>query len=215
MSSLRDHKKNLTDICHLLYEKGFVTATDGNVSVRVSPNEILTTPTSLCKGWVKEDDLVLIDAEGNHFEGTGRASTEIKMHLFMYQQRSDVNAVVHAHPPHLTGFAVAGEALDHHVLPEVIVGIGKIPLAKYATPSTHEVSESLSPYIKDHDVILMQNHGAVACGKDLWEAYFRIEKAEHAAKIIYIARMLGGERKLTKHEVEKLRAMSVKSYGRG
>lgn len=213
MQLLENSKKTLVTISHQLYDKSFVTATDGNVSMRISENEILTTPTSICKGWITEDDLVIVNMNGELLHGTRKVSTEIQMHLFIYKHRHDIHAVVHAHPPYATGFAVAGKALVECVLPEVVVGIGPIPLAKYATPSTNEVCESLIPFIKDHSVILMQNHGVVAMGKDLWDAYFKIEKTEHAAKIIAIARMLGGERVLTEAEYEKLKAISFESYG--
>ena len=191
-------------VCHTLYEKGFVTATDGNVSLRISQNEVLTTPTARCKGWLTEEDLVVVDLHGKHLHGKREASSELKMHLFLYKQREDVRAIVHAHPPYATAFAVAGKALDVPVLPEVILGIGAIPLAPYATPSTDEVAASLAPFAKDHQVILLENHGIVAMGNDLRDAFFKMEKAEHAAKIILLARVLGGERQLSEKDVEKL-----------
>ena len=136
------------------------------------------------------------------------------MHLAIYRRRPGVGAVVHAHPPFATGFAAAGQALENKVLPEVIVNIGPIPLARYATPSTDEVSSSLMPLIMRHDVLLLENHGVVAAGENCWDAFFKMEKAEHAAKIIFIARMLGGERSLTADEVERLRAAALSAYGK-
>ena len=136
------------------------------------------------------------------------------MHLFIYQNRPDVNAVVHCHPVHATAFAAARIPLTECVFPEVIVGLGAIPLAPYATPSTPEVSASIAPFIRTADAILLANHGAVTCGKDLWDAYFKMEKVEHTAHIQFVARMLGGVKALSSDEVEKLRAISGTNYGK-
>jgi L-fuculose-phosphate aldolase len=129
---------------------------------------------------------------------------ELGMHLFIYQQRSDVEAVVHAHPPYATGFATARIALDKNILPEVVFGLGSVPLAQYATPSTGEVAESIAPFVQTSDAILLQNHGVVTYGADLDDAFFKMEKVEHAAHIAFVARMLGGERQLSPNEVAKL-----------
>lgn len=204
----------LVDICHRIYAKGFVTATDGNVSVRLENGNILTTRTGINKGMVTENDLVEIDLAGNVLSGSNQPSTEVGMHLFIYAQRADVNAVVHAHPLYATGFATARQPLNECLFPEVIVGLGAIPLAEYATPSTEEVSKSLEPYVKIADAILLANHGVVAYGRDLWDAYFKMEKVEHAAHITFIARMLGGEKPLTPEDIEKLRAISQQSWGK-
>jgi L-fuculose-phosphate aldolase len=206
--------KDIVDICHRLYAKGFVTATDGNVSVRLENENILTTRTAINKGLVTENDLVEVDLSGSVLTGNNLPSTEIGMHLYLYSQRPDVNAVVHAHPPYATGFATARQPLNECLFPEVIVGLGAIPLAEYATPSTEEVSKSLEPYVKIADAILLANHGVVTYGKDLWDAYFKMEKVEHAAHITFIARMLGGERPLSPEDIEKLRAISQQSWGK-
>jgi L-fuculose-phosphate aldolase len=205
---------SLVTICHRLYERGMVTATDGNVSVRLENGNILATRSGINKGMVTERDFVEVTPDGNQASAEGRASTELGMHLFIYQQRPDVNAVVHAHPTYATGFATARIPLNECLFPEVIVGMGAIPLAEYATPSTREVAESLSPFVKNADAILLSNHGAVTYGPDVWDAYFKMEKVEHAAHIAFIARMLGGEKPLTAEEVEKLRRVSVESYGK-
>jgi L-fuculose-phosphate aldolase len=211
----------LINICHRLYANRFVTATDGNVSVRLDNGNVLTTRTGINKGMVSEDDLIEVDMNGNissliaHPSSLkSKPSTELGMHIYIYSQRADVNAVVHAHPPYATGFATARQSLNECLFPEVIVGLGAIPLAEYATPSTDEVAKSLEQYVKAADAILLANHGVVTYGKDLWDAYFKMEKVEHAAHITFIARMLGGEKPLTQEEVEKLRAISNQSYGK-
>jgi L-fuculose-phosphate aldolase len=194
----------LVAVCRRLYEKGFVTATDGNVSVRLPNGNVLTTPTSLNKGKVKESDLVEVTLEGKTVTSDRKPSMELDMHLFIYQQRSDANAVVHAHPTYATGFATARIPLDKHLLPEVVFGLGVIPLARYATPSTKEVAESIAPYVKTSTAILLENHGVVTFGKDLDDAFFKMEKVEHAAHIAFVARLLGGERPLSSADVAKL-----------
>jgi L-fuculose-phosphate aldolase len=194
----------LVAVCRRLYEKGFVTATDGNVSVRLPNGNVLTTPTSLNKGKVKETDLVEVTLEGKTVTNDRKPSMELDMHLFIYQQRSDANAVVHAHPIYATGFATARMPLDKHLLPEVVFGLGAIPLARYATPSTKEVAESIAPYVKTSTAILLENHGVVTFGKDLDDAFFKMEKVEHAAHIAFVARLLGGERPLSSADVAKL-----------
>ncbi len=194
----------LVAVCHRLYEKGFVTATDGNVSVRLPNGNVLTTPTSLNKGKVKESDLVEVTLEGKTVTNDRKPSMELDMHLFIYQQRSDANAVVHAHPTYATGFATARIPLDKHLLPEVVFGLGAIPLARYATPSTKEVAESIAPYVRTSTAILLENHGVVTFGKDLDDAFFKMEKVEHAAHIAFVARLLGGERPLSSADVAKL-----------
>ena len=206
-------KPKLVEICHRLYAKGFVTATDGNVSARLENGNILTTRSSINKGMVTENDLVEVTAAGEKV-GVGQPSTELGMHLFIYHHRPDVQAVVHAHPTYATGFAAARLALDRCVFPEVIVGLGAIPLAEYATPSTEEVAQSLAPFVHTSNAILLANHGVVTYGPDLLDAYFKMEKVEHAAHITFVARMLGGEYTLSDEDVKKLGQISVQAYGK-
>jgi L-fuculose-phosphate aldolase len=214
MDPRSEAKQHLTDISHRLYAKGFVTATDGNVSARLPCGNILTTRSGINKGMVTEDDLVEVRPGGEQIAGGGRPSTELGMHLFIYQQRRDVQAIVHAHPPYATGFATARIPLNECLFPEVIVGLGAIPLAEYATPSTAEVAESLAPFVMKADAILLANHGVVTYGGDLYDADFKMEKVEHAAHITFVAKMLGGEKPLGVEEVDKLRKVSVQSYGK-
>jgi L-fuculose-phosphate aldolase len=220
MPSNTDLIQHLIDISHRLYAKGFVAATDGNVSVRCDNGNFLTTRTSVNKGIVTAEDLVEVDSSGEPVASqqplspSRRPSTEIGMHLFIYSRRPDVRAIVHAHPPYATGFATAGIALDRCIAPEVIVGLGAIPLATYATPSTAEVAASLEPFVKTADAILLANHGVVTYGKDLPEAYFKMEKVEHTAHVSFVARMLGGEKTLSQTDIAKLMAVSGEAYGK-
>ncbi|MBI5472438.1 MAG: class II aldolase/adducin family protein [Ignavibacteriae bacterium] len=204
----------LVDVCHRLYARNMVTATDGNVSVRLSNGNILTTRSGINKGMITQNDFVEVTLAGEKVGGNGKASTEVAMHLYVYHHRPDVNAVVHAHPTYATGFATARIPLTQCTFPEVIVGLGAIPLAEYATPSTMEVPESLAPFIKNSDAILLANHGAVTYAATLYDAYFKMEKVEHAAHITFVARMLGGAKPLSSDDLEKLRTVSVQSYGK-
>ena len=214
MSSRTDITRDVVLVCHRLYEKGFVTATDGNVSARLECGNILVTPSGLNKGQVEGNDLVEVKADGTPVTLDKKASTELDMHLYIYQQRPDVQAVVHAHPPHATGFATAHVPLTACLFPEVIIGLGAVPLASYATPSTKEVAESLAPFVSSTDAILLANHGVVTYGKDVEEAYFKMEKVEHAAHITFVARVLGGEKPLSPKEIDKLKNISRASYGK-
>ena len=163
---------------------------------------------------VKAEDIVEVNMSGEAQGPNLKPSTEIAMHLFIYSQRPDVHAVVHAHPTYATGFATARQPITDCIFPEVIVGLGAIPLAEYATPSTTEVAEFLSPHVKHADAILLSNHGVVTYGKDPYDAYFKMEKVEHAAHILFVARVLGGEKILSASDVEKLRAISKQAYGK-
>ncbi|MDD8018548.1 MAG: class II aldolase/adducin family protein [Bacteroidota bacterium] len=195
----------LITICHRVEHKGFVTATDGNISARLQNGNILTTPTSLNKRFVQIEDLVEVTLAGQHVRGTRKASSELQMHLFVYRNREDVNAVVHCHPTYATGFAAARIPLTSNVFPEVVIGLGDIPLAEYATPSTAEVSESLKPFVQNSSAILLSNHGVVTYGKSLWDAYFKMEKVEHLAQMLFVAKMLGGEKTITDDQVQNLK----------
>jgi L-fuculose-phosphate aldolase len=195
----------LVAVCRNLYAHGFVTASDGNVSSRLPNGNILATPTSLNKGRVVESDLVEVTLDGAIVHEGRAPSTELGMHLYIYRQRPDVNAVVHAHPTYATGFAAAHIPLDKPLLPEVIIGLGPIPLAIFAVTSTQEVAESIAPYVQSSSAILLANHGVVTFGKDLDDAYFKMEKVEHAAHITFVARMLGGEKALAGEQVKRLK----------
>ncbi len=204
----------MVDICHRLADKGMVSATDGNISVRNREGTFYATRSSVHKGDITINDIVEVDHSGKLISGTGKPSTELKMHLFIYSKRPDVHAVVHAHPTFATAFAAAGQALEKPVFPEVLVMLGKVPLAPYGTPSTDELPESLRPFVQDHNAVLLANHGAVTYGQTLKQAFFAMEKLEHAAQITLYARMLGGERVLSGKQIKKLVAVSEESYGK-
>ena len=206
-----------TDICEVgrrLWYRGFVASNDGNISVRVAPDRLLMTPTNVSKGFMTPDMMVITDLNGTLVSGApGRKpSSEILMHLVAYQQRADVGAVVHAHPPLSTGFAVAGIPLDRAVLAEVLTTLGSIPIAEYATPSTKELPEAVRKYIRAHDGMLLANHGALTVCGDLFGAYYKMETIEHFAKISLVARMLGRENLLSREEVTRLQDLRG-SYG--
>ena len=189
-----------------MYERGFIVAAEGNLSVRLDDLRILTTPTCMNKGMLGPEDLVITDLAGKQLGGTRRVSSELAMHLLFYRMRPDVNAICHAHPPTATGFATAGRGLDRALLPEVVVGLGQIPLVQYATPGTPELSAVLEPFAPQYDALLLANHGAVTCGPDLLTAFFRMETIEHSAKITLAAEMAGEPVLLSSREVAKLMA---------
>jgi L-fuculose-phosphate aldolase len=183
------------DICETgrrLYQLGFVAANDGNVSARVGPDRVICTPTGVSKGFITEEMLATCDLAGRQTAGRLQISSEIAMHLEIYKMRPDVSAVVHAHPPTATGYAVAGIALTHCALPEVIVSLGRIPLAPYGTPGGTEIAEPIKPYLRDHDAVLMANHGVVTVGAHPLDAHFKMETVEHFARIDLVARQLHG-----------------------
>lgn len=206
-------KKKLVEICHKVYANRFVAAYDGNISCRTVKNTVLITRSGVCKGAVTEKDIVEIDLNGKVLNGNHKISTEHKIHLLAYQKRNEINAVVHCHPIYSTAFALIGEGLDKHYLPEVFLTIGKVPLCKYATPSTDEVPKSLEPYINYSWVMLLQNHGAVALGNNLDDAYYKIEKLEHFAKTLLFSKLAGIPKKLSKKNINDIIKISEKTYG--
>ena len=199
-------KKELCEIGRRIYNDGFVAANDGNFSVKIDDNTYYVTPTGVSKGFMTPDMICKVDGQGNLKEPNGpwRPSSEFKMHLKVYQQRPDVNAVVHAHPPIATAFAIAGISLDKLIMPEAVIFLGAVPIAQYGTPSTMEIPESLEPYLQDYDAILLANHGALSFGCDLNTAFFRMESTEFYAKLLMYARLLGGEKEIPCGEVKKL-----------
>jgi L-fuculose-phosphate aldolase len=195
---------DIVEVGRRLWVQGFVASNDGNISVRLGPDRLLTTPKSVSKGFMTPEMMVVTDMDGAKVRGARDASSELKMHLEVYRQRPDVGAVVHAHPATATGFAVAGVPLNRAVLAEVITTLGGIPIAEYATPSTAELPAAIRDYIKAHDGLLLANHGALAVAPDLFAAYYRMETIEHFAKISLVARQLGRENLLSRDEVTRL-----------
>ena len=200
------HRIDLCIVGRWMYQQGYNVACEGNLSVRLDDDRILTTPTCMNKGMLAPEDLTITDLQGRQLSGDRKFSSEIAMHLLFYSMRPDVNAICHAHPPTATGFAVAGRGLDQALLPEVIVGLGRIPLVRYATPGTADLTAALEPYVPHYDALLLANHGAVTCGPDLLTAYFRLETSEHVAKITLAAEMAGTPNLLSSREVAKLMA---------
>lgn len=209
ISSLQkeDEQKIRQDIVNAgkkLYNMGYLAGTSGNISVRLPDNTILITPSGVNKAESYPDLIVKTDINGNYICGQGKPSTEIKMHMAIYKKRADINAVVHAHPSFATGFAASGVALDQKVLPEAILILGDVPLVEYSTPSTNEVPDNLEKYLHGRNAFLLANHGALTLGSDLAGAVHRMETLELFAKVILIARALGGEKILNSQQLEKL-----------
>lgn len=200
-------RREIVRVCQRLYERELIAGPDGNVSVRLGPDRVLVTPAGLSKADVEPDDLVELSMSGEHRRGSRRASSEIGMHLRIYARRPDVHAVVHAHPPTATGFAVAGEGFMACVLPEIIFQLGVVPLVPYATPGTTALADSLEPYISGHDGFLLANHGATTVGPTLGMAHQRMESLEHTARILLTARLLGRVTTLSAEQVQALEAL--------
>lgn len=201
----REAKTLLLEAGRRLYERGFVASNDGNMSVLVSAGTLWTTPTGVSKGFMTEDMLVKTDLAGTVLEGTRKPSSELKMHLRVYQENPAVRACVHAHPPAATSFAIAGLPLDRPILPEAIVQLGTIPVAPYAEPGTQAVPDSIAPFCRDYGGVLLANHGALTWGYDLTQAYYRMETLEYYAQVtINSVFLLGRANALTGEQVERL-----------
>jgi L-fuculose-phosphate aldolase len=206
-SQERNLRSEVAAVCRKLERKGLIAASDGNVSCRAGENHILITPAGVSKGEVEPGDLVKTDLEGRVVEGTGNPSSEIRMHLYVYQKRPDVSAIVHAHPAMATAFTLSGFPFDARVLPEVWLTIGEVPTAPFAVPSTEEVPQSIAPYVENHRAILLERHGALTLGGSVTQAYMMMEKLEHAARILFFASILEGRKPpgaLGENEIKKL-----------
>jgi len=200
-------RADIVEVGRRMYARGYTASNDGNISVRLGADRLLMTPKSVCKGFMTPDMMCITDLDGRKIQGDRDPSSEMLMHLEVYRQRADVEAVVHAHPPTATGFAVAGIPLDRAVLAEVLTTLGSIPIAEYATPSTKELPEAVRKYIRAHDGMLLANHGALTVGGDLFGAYYKMETIEHFAKISLVARLLGRENLLSREEVLRLQEL--------
>ena len=199
--------------CRQLAARGLIAGQDGNLSVRLSRDRVLVTPGGLIKGLVTPGDMVEVDHAGRKRRGRHNPTSELDLHLRILRRRPDVGAVVHAHPPVATGFAVAGAGLDGFVLPELILLVGRVPLVPYGTPGTPELGDRLEPYLAGHDAWLLANHGAVTTGPTLDAAWIRMESLEHAARIILVARSLGRVTELTEDAVARLEAQRARGGG--
>src|SRR5215212_2261760 len=207
MKAEEQARADIVEVGRRLWERGYVASNDGNISIRLDEQRLITTPKSVSKGFMTPDMMVITDLDGRKIAGERDPSSELKMHLEVYRNRPDARAVVHAHPPTATGFAVAGIPLDRAVLAEVITTLGSIPIAEYATPSTEELPAAVRKYVRAHDGLLLANHGALALAGDVMSAYYRMETIEHFAKISLVARTLGRENILSRDEVERLQGL--------
>lgn len=208
-------RREIVEIGRRIHRLGFVSGYDGNISVRLDNRRILSTPTTISKGMMEPDDLVIVDYQGQKITGRRNVSSEIAMHLLIYKRRPDVQGVVHAHPPTATGYAAAGLALNKALVSEIVLTLGCIPLARYGTPGTPELTEALEPLVGSYDAILMANHGVVTSGPDVERAYFRMETVEHFAKISLVTELLGRQVLLSESEVDKLLAARQRYFGPG
>lgn len=206
-------RKEIVEIGRAIHRLGFVAAYDGNISARLDSHRILSTPTAISKGLMRPEDLVICDYDGKKISGRRNVTSEIQMHLLIYRRRQDVEAVVHAHPPTATGYAAAGLSLNKALISEVVLSLGCIPLARYGTPGTPELTEALTPLVGSHDALLMANHGVVTYGADLATAYFRMETVEHFAKISLVTELLGRQVLLSGSEVDKLLEARRRYFG--
>ena len=200
-------RADIVEIGRRLHAGGFVASNDGNISVRLDDDRLLTTPTGVSKGFMTPDMMVITDLSGRKLAGDREPSSEILMHLAVYEHRPEIAAVVHAHPPTATGFAVAGIPLDRAVLAEVVTTLGSIPIADYGTPSTSELADAVRRHIRAHDGVLLANHGALTVAHELFAAYYKMETVEHFARISLVARQLGRERLLSREEVTRLQGL--------
>ncbi len=207
-----EHRRDICAVGRWIHDRGYVASTDGNISLRLDPGRILTSPTSISKGMMTPDDLVITDLQGHKLSGRRNPSSELAMHLLIYSRRPDINAVCHAHPPAATGYAAAGVPLNKAILCELVLSLGCIPVARYGTPGTPELTDALEPLVQSYEAILMANHGVVCYGQDLLSAFFRMETTEHFARVALVTELIGKQVLLSSGDVEKLLAARAR-YG--
>jgi L-fuculose-phosphate aldolase len=200
-------KEFICEIGRRVYAKGFAAANDGNISVRLNEREFLCTPTMVSKGYLKPEDVCKVDGEGKQLAGVRKRSSEFLLHLAVYKNRPDVNAVVHCHPPHATAFAVAHEPIPKCVLPEVEVFLGEVPVAVYETPGGQKFADTITPFVKDCNTIILANHGTITFGPDLEKAYWNSEIIDAYCKILILARQLGRVNYFSEQQTRELLAL--------
>lgn len=203
-------RRDLVTYSRWLSRLNFAPGTSGNLSVRLDGERLLVTPTGVSKGLVRAEDIVVVDTQGRLVAGTRKVTSEVGMHVAIYEQRPDVRAVIHSHPPIATAFACSGRALDQPLCQEAMMTVGAVPLAPYATTGTSEVAASLSPLVPEHDAILLENHGAVTCGITLLDAFMKMETVEHLAHVALVAHQLGSPRPLREEQVHQLKHAKAK-----
>jgi L-fuculose-phosphate aldolase len=206
-------RSDLVEFGQRIHQQGLVSACDGNLSIRLDEQRVMATPSGVSKGMMRPEQMSIVDLDGRRLAGECPVSSEIQMHLTIYRERSDVHAVVHAHPPTATGFASAGMALDQPICSEIVISLGAVPLAEYGTTGTPALSESLMPWVHEYDAILLANHGAVSYGHDLLSAYLKMEAVEHFAQIMLVTKQLGHQETLTDDEIQKLIEARAKYEG--
>ena len=212
----KEIKEQICDIGRRIYNRNMVAANDGNISVKLNDNEFLCTPTGVSKGFMTPEYICKVDAKGNVLEANEgfKPSSEIKMHMIVYEKRPDVGSVVHAHPVFATSFAIAGIPLTQPIMPEAVITLGSVPIAPYGTPSTMEIPDAVEPFLDSYDAVLLENHGALTWSSDLLAAYMKMESLEFYAELLYRSKMLGGPQEFTQEQVERLydirRSMGLK-----
>ena len=199
-------KKQILDVGRRIYQRGMVAANDGNISVKLNDNEFLCTPTGVSKGFMTMDMICKVDAEGKVLQANGpyKPSSEIKMHMRVYKLRPDVKSVVHAHPMYATSYAIAGIPLTQPIMPEAVIALGCVPIAKYGTPSTNEIPDAVEPFLQHYDAVLLENHGALTYSDSLMAAYYKMESLEFYAKLMFLSTQLGGPQQLNDEQVQAL-----------
>lgn len=203
-------RKELIEICRRIYQKGLISATDGNVSIKISDNRILFTPSGVCKGFIEADDLIVTDSKGNKISGKGLPTSEIFMHLAAYQERNDIKAVVHAHPPTTVALTFSGIDISECLLPEVIISLGTIPTIPYQTTGTMDLASSIIPYVRIYDAMILEKHGSLTVGTDVSEAYYKLEKIEHNAQVFFMSLQMGRIFPLNSEQKAKLLTLRKK-----
>jgi len=206
MVSEYEIKKQICEIGQRIYNKGMVAANDGNISVKISENEFLCTPTGVSKGFMTPEFICKVDRNGKVIQANKgfKPSSEIKMHMRVYKERPDVQSVVHAHPLYATSFAIAGIPLTEPIMPEAVIALGCVPIAEYGTPSTEEIPDAVSKYLQHYDAVLLENHGALSFSDSLINAYYKMESLEFYAQLLYQSRVLGGPKRLSEAQVQRL-----------
>jgi L-fuculose-phosphate aldolase len=210
MKSEREYRQDIVEVCRRMYARGYISGSDGNVSVRLGADRLLSTPSGLNKGFISPRDCIVTNMEGKKLLGAGKPTSELFLHIEAYKRRPDIGAAVHAHPPIAIAFSLAGQKLPQCILPEIVMIFGSIPMTGYATPCTEEGPRAIASLIGECDALIIERHGTLTVGDTVFTAYDRLEKIEHSAEVSAAARMLGPVKPLPREEIEKLLALREK-----